>query len=217
MTADGTALELRARRKGRDRRRSPESCRPAVDNGGSEDSASRSRPLSRHRSLTRSRRRARALAANVSQAVEVGRRFLPHLIVALLAEGHVLIEDYPGVGKTALARALSRSIDCQFARIQGTSDLLPADVVGTNVYDQRDGALRVPARTGVRQHRARRRDQPRVAEDPVGPAGVHAGAPGHRRRAHARAGAAVPRARHPEPRSSTRARTRCPRPSSTAS
>ena len=81
---------------------------------------------------------ARALAANVSQAVEVKPQTLTHLIVALLAEGHVLVEDYPGVGKTALARALSRSIDCQFARIQGTADLLPADVVGTNVYDQRN-------------------------------------------------------------------------------
>ena len=48
------------------------------------------------------------------------------------------MEDYPGVGKTALARALARSIDCQFARVQCTSDLLPADVVGTNVYDQRE-------------------------------------------------------------------------------
>jgi MoxR-like ATPase len=50
----------------------------------------------------------------------------------------VLVEDNPGVGKTALARALARSIDCQFARVQCTSDLLPADVVGTNVYDQRE-------------------------------------------------------------------------------
>jgi MoxR-like ATPase len=50
----------------------------------------------------------------------------------------VLVEDYPGVGKTALARALARSIDCQFARVQCTSDLLPADLVGTNVYDQRE-------------------------------------------------------------------------------
>ena len=82
---------------------------------------------------------ARALAANINQAVEVRPQTLTHLIVALLAEGHVLIEDYPGVGKTALARALSRSIDCQFARIQGTADLLPADVVGSNVYDQRTG------------------------------------------------------------------------------
>ncbi|HEV3053810.1 MAG TPA: AAA family ATPase, partial [Solirubrobacteraceae bacterium] len=64
---------------------------------------------------------------------------LTQLMVALFAEGHVLIEDYPGVGKTALARALARSIDCQFARVQCTSDLLPADVVGTNVFDQREG------------------------------------------------------------------------------
>ena len=81
---------------------------------------------------------ARALAANINQAVQVRQENLNHLLVALLAEGHVLVEDYPGVGKTALARALSRSIDCQFARVQATSDLLPADVVGTNVYDQRE-------------------------------------------------------------------------------
>ena len=73
-----------------------------------------------------------------ASAVQVRAETLTHLTVALLAEGHVLIEDYPGVGKTALARALARSIDCQFARVQCTSDLLPADVVGTNVYDQRE-------------------------------------------------------------------------------
>jgi MoxR-like ATPase len=78
------------------------------------------------------------VAANVTKAVQVRRETLSHLIVALLAEGHILVEDYPGVGKTALARALARSIDCQFARVQCTSDLLPADVVGTNVYDQRE-------------------------------------------------------------------------------
>jgi MoxR-like ATPase len=80
---------------------------------------------------------ARRLAENVARAVQVRRSTLEHVIVALLAEGHVLVEDNPGVGKTALARALARSIDCQFARIQCTSDLLPADVVGTNVYDER--------------------------------------------------------------------------------
>ncbi len=81
----------------------------------------------------------RAVAANVVKAVQVRPQTLHHLIVALLAEGHVLVEDYPGVGKTALARAVARSIDGQFARVQCTSDLLPADVVGTNVYDQREG------------------------------------------------------------------------------
>lgn len=81
---------------------------------------------------------ARRIVENVRTAVQVQSRTLEHLIVALLAEGHVLMEDYPGVGKTALARALSRSIDCQFARIQCTADLLPADVVGTNIYNQRE-------------------------------------------------------------------------------
>src|SRR3977135_2173297 len=81
---------------------------------------------------------ARRLADNIARAVQVRRQTLDHLVVALLAEGHVLIEDYPGVGKTALARALSRSIDCQFARVQCTADLLPADIVGTNVYNQRE-------------------------------------------------------------------------------
>ncbi len=59
--------------------------------------------------------------------------------MALLAEGHVLIEDNPGVGKTALARALARSTDAEYARVQCTADLLPADVVGTNVFNQREG------------------------------------------------------------------------------
>ena len=80
----------------------------------------------------------RRLADNIGRAVQIRSETLNHLLVALLAEGHVLIEDYPGVGKTALARALARSIDCQFARVQCTSDLLPTDVVGTNVYDQRE-------------------------------------------------------------------------------
>jgi MoxR-like ATPase len=60
------------------------------------------------------------------------------VLVALFAEGHVLIEDYPGVGKTALARALARSVAAEYARVQCTADLLPADVVGTNVFNQRE-------------------------------------------------------------------------------
>jgi MoxR-like ATPase len=80
----------------------------------------------------------RRLADNVARAVEVDAEVLRSVLVALAAEGHVLIEDYPGVGKTALARALARSIDGQFARIQCTADLLPADIVGTNVYNERE-------------------------------------------------------------------------------
>jgi MoxR-like ATPase len=79
------------------------------------------------------------LATNVRRAVKVPDAALRDLLVALIAEGHVLIEDYPGVGKTALARSLARSIDAEFARVQCTVDLLPGDVVGTNVYNQREG------------------------------------------------------------------------------
>ncbi|MBA2506200.1 MAG: AAA family ATPase [Thermoleophilaceae bacterium] len=79
------------------------------------------------------------VAENVRRAVKVDDETLRCTIVALLADGHVLIEDNPGVGKTALARALTRSIEGEFARIQCTADLLPADVVGTNVFNQREG------------------------------------------------------------------------------
>jgi MoxR-like ATPase len=81
---------------------------------------------------------AQRLSENISRAVKVPEGALRNIVVALLAEGHVLIEDYPGVGKTALARALSRSIDAEYARVQCTADLLPGDVVGTNVYNQRE-------------------------------------------------------------------------------
>jgi MoxR-like ATPase len=59
------------------------------------------------------------------------------LLVALLTEGHVLLEDVPGIGKTTLAKALARSLDCSFARIQFTPDLLPSDVTGLNYYNQK--------------------------------------------------------------------------------
>jgi MoxR-like ATPase len=78
------------------------------------------------------------IADNVASAVKVPPRTLRHVVVALLADGHILIEDYPGVGKTALARALARSVDAEYARVQCTADLLPADVVGTNVFNQRE-------------------------------------------------------------------------------
>jgi MoxR-like ATPase len=78
------------------------------------------------------------LRQNIARAVRAPDDALRDVVVALVADGHVLIEDYPGVGKTALARALARSISAEFARVQCTSDLLPSDVVGTNVYNQRE-------------------------------------------------------------------------------
>ena len=81
---------------------------------------------------------ARRVTDNIRRAVQIRAEVLEHVTVTMLAEGHILVEDYPGVGKTALARALSRSIDCQFARVQCTADLLPADIVGTQIYNQRE-------------------------------------------------------------------------------
>ena len=78
------------------------------------------------------------LRENVARAVKAPEQTLRDLVVTLIAEGHVLIEDHPGVGKTALARALARSVDAEYARVQCTADLLPADVVGTNVFNQRE-------------------------------------------------------------------------------
>ena len=83
------------------------------------------------------------LRDNIARAVKAPDSVIRDVLVALFAEGHVLIEDYPGVGKTALARALARSVDAEYARIQCTADLLPADVVGTNVYDQRENRFEV--------------------------------------------------------------------------
>src|SRR3954469_15713203 len=78
------------------------------------------------------------LRDNIAKAVKAPEGVVRDVLVALFAEGHVLIEDYPGVGKTALARALARSLDADYARVQCTADLLPADIVGTNVYNQRE-------------------------------------------------------------------------------
>ena len=82
-----------------------------------------------------------ALADRAGENIErviVGKRdVIDLLLVAVLCEGHVLIEDVPGIGKTMLARSLARTLDCSFKRIQFTPDLLPSDVTGVSFFNQR--------------------------------------------------------------------------------
>src|SRR3989475_8663882 len=75
-----------------------------------------------------------ALRDAIANTIKGKQQTIDLAIVALLAEGHLLIEDVPGVGKTTLGHALARSLDCEFHRIQFTSDLLPSDVLGVSVY-----------------------------------------------------------------------------------
>ncbi len=76
---------------------------------------------------------------NVGKVVIGKERVAKLLLVALVSDGHVLLEDVPGTGKTKLAKTLAKSLDAQFARIQFTPDLLPSDVTGLNIYDQKEG------------------------------------------------------------------------------
>jgi MoxR-like ATPase len=73
---------------------------------------------------------------NLGRVVHAPDETLRLVVLCLVAEGHAIIEDFPGVGKTMLAKALARSLDCRFARLQFTPDLLPSDVTGVNVFNQ---------------------------------------------------------------------------------
>jgi MoxR-like ATPase len=79
---------------------------------------------------------ARSIVANIERVIEGKSATVRLALAVLLAEGHLLIEDVPGVGKTKLAKAMARSIDCSVRRIQFTPDLLPSDVTGVSVYNQ---------------------------------------------------------------------------------
>lgn len=77
-----------------------------------------------------------ALQENIARVIKGKPRVIEMTVVALLARGHVLLEDVPGVGKTTLAHSLARSVDCSFKRIQFTSDLLPSDIVGVSIFNR---------------------------------------------------------------------------------
>ncbi len=77
------------------------------------------------------------LVSNIEKVI-VGKAFcVEKLMIALLCKGHVLIEDVPGVGKTTIAQALAKSLDCSFSRIQFTPDLMPSDIIGMSIYNPR--------------------------------------------------------------------------------
>jgi len=81
------------------------------------------------------------VSANIELVIQGKREVIELIVMALLSEGHVLVEDVPGVGKTLLAKSLSRSIHCDFQRIQFTPDLLPSDITGVSVWDRERGAF----------------------------------------------------------------------------
>lgn len=82
--------------------------------------------------------RLKALQASLNRVIFGKPEVIELMLVALLAEGHILLEDIPGIGKTTLAKAFSRGLDCVFRRIQFTPDLLPSDVIGTSIYHPAD-------------------------------------------------------------------------------
>lgn len=79
---------------------------------------------------------------NISGVIIGKKQVIELLLAALIAQGHVLLEDVPGTGKTVLAKSLAKSIDASFSRIQFTPDLLPSDVTGLNYYNQKEGEFR---------------------------------------------------------------------------
>jgi MoxR-like ATPase len=83
----------------------------------------------------------RLLQSNIERVIKGKLQVIEWAVVCLLARGHLLIEDVPGVGKTTLAHALARSIDCSFRRIQFTSDLLPSDILGISIFNRQKQAF----------------------------------------------------------------------------
>ena len=175
--------------EGRDRRRHPGRGRAArSDAGGADHLDRRSRPTS-----------SAASPRTSAKVIHAPAETLRLCVLCLVSEGHLIIEDFPGVGKTMLAKAMARSLDCSFSRLQFTPDLLPVGRHGRQRLQPALERVRVPAGPDLREPSPRRRDQPRPTEDPGRAPRVHAGEPGHDRRRQLRARPAVHGHGDPEP------------------
>ncbi len=145
-----------------------------------------------------------AVLAQLDRIVVGKREPLKLAFACLLARGHLLIEDIPGVGKSTLAQALATTLGLKYARVQFTSDLLPADVLGVSIFDTETRCVPLSPRSDLPLGRARRRNQPRAAEDAKRADGSDGRAAGVAGRRDAQAARSVLRHRHAEPRRADR-------------
>ena len=109
------------------------------------------------------------LRAEIGQVIVGQEQLVDRLLVGLLANGHVLLEGVPGLAKTLSVRTLAAAIQARFNRIQFTPDLLPADIVGTLIYNPQDGKYHATQGPGLRQLRPGRRNQPRPGQGAIAP------------------------------------------------
>ena len=140
-----------------------------------------------------------ALRDEVAKVVVGQEGTLSGLVAALLVRGHVLLEGVPGVAKTLVVKTMAAALDLEFRRVQFTPDLMPSDVIGQTILDQRAGSFSFRPGPVFTNLLLGRRDQPHAAEDPGRAARGHGGATGLRRGRGPTAARPVHRRRHPEP------------------